>query len=77
MSAYYIGCDTPPSVSQFGTACPPTSTPVVLTEQQASDLLSPPMLTADEAWLYAGLIFTVSLLSWGFRLSIKQFNLGV
>jgi hypothetical protein len=75
--ASYIQCDYTPTIEIDGSfVCDQVGTPLVLSLSQAIELFSPP-LSASEGALLAGLIFSVSFLSWGFRLALKQFNLGV
>jgi len=78
MKPYFIGCDREPTINNAGTRlqCTINNGAEAFTEQQVSDFYAP-ALTPELAFLYSGVIFTVSLLSWGFRLSLKQYNLGV
>jgi len=78
MKPYFIGCDREPTLNNAGTRlqCTLNNGAEAFTEQQVSDFYAP-MLTPEQAWLYAGVIFTCSLFSWGIRLALKQYNLGV
>lgn len=78
MQPYYIGCDVPPEMNNAGNRlqCKINDGATSYTEQQVSDLYSPP-LSAEEAWLVSGSIFMLCFFSWGFRLALKQYNLGV
>lgn len=78
MSTYYIGCDTPPVQSNNGARlqCNYSNGAVSYTEQEVSDLYAP-ALSAEDGALFAGVIFMTSMLSWGGRLCLKSFNIGV
>ncbi len=53
-----------------------TDEATVLTESETEALFSPPM-TAEQAYLASGVIFTCCLLSWGIKLGLKQLNIGI
>lgn len=78
MHNFYIGCNVLPSEDTGATRleCNYTQGATLLTQQQVSDIYSPP-LSAEDGALFAGVIFMTSMVAWGIRLALKQYNLGV
>lgn len=73
----YISCDGDPvDIPNAYALCYASDGATVLSEQEVMDLYSPP-LTAEDGWLVATTIFTVAFFSWGFKLALKQLNVGV
>ena len=70
----FIQCDLVRVSGQFLFCSTDTENAIQLTEQQVIDMYSPPF-TPELGFAYAGVIFAVSLLSWGFKIALKQYNL--
>ncbi len=79
MPAYYIACDNQPAQNPSGNwnTCP-VSESQIMTEQQVIDTYAQSnFMDTQTAYLVSGAMFSVCFFAWGFRVFIKQYNIGV